>query len=447
MPIKTILFLAGFFICCVCALVAPLWGVVGNALYTIIGTGWWTIPVRGWGIRYSYLLTIATAIGIAINWSKLQFGPSLLNKQEKYILLFLGIVWLSTLLGEKTTAANYLVLDHPSIKLSKFIIISFLISHVVTRMRNFNVFSWALILGTIHLGIRAYQMPQSSFISGRLENVGGPDFRGANDLAVFLAVMIPTIGIMFLKTHWPGKIVCAICGVLALNAIVLTRSRAGLLGLVGGALVLALFIPKQHRNKIIVCLIIAGLGFISLMDTRYITRSSTILEGTEIKDGSAQSRMEIWRASIQMIRENPQGVGAGNFMQNIGRYLPQARNRDAHNTYIRCAAELGLHGFALLIILILNAALILRKIGRESDKLPPTYRHEFQMVSSALAASLAVFIVSGLTGTLLYMEVFWWWLILPVCLQRCLYNELNTIPETEKPEETFSELAQNNPPL
>jgi O-antigen ligase len=145
--------------------------------------------------------------------------------------------------------------------------------------------------------------------------------------------------------------------------------------------------------------------------------------------------MEIWKGGYAMIKDNPLGVGAGNFLQNIKRYLPRIGDRDAHSTYIRCAAEMGLHGFALLLALILNAALILRKIGREAAKLPITNRHEFQMVGSALTASLVVFLVSGIFGTLLYFEAFWWWLLLPVCLQRCLDNQLAEIVVTEKEEE------------
>jgi len=440
MPLKTIFFLGGFFLCCVGALVVPLWGIIGNVLYYTIGTGWWTTPIRGWGIRYSYILAVATALGVAINWRKLEFGKTILMKQEKLVLVFLAIVWLSTIFSETTSTASYLIVDHPSLKLTKFVIFAFLMTHIVTRTRNLNVFFWALIFGTIHLGIRAYKMPQSVFESGRLENVGGSDFRSANDLAVFLAVMMPIIGIMFLKTHWPGKLVCAICGTMACNAIVLTRSRAGLLGLVMGGVILAITIPKRHRSKIIACLIIAGLGFFSLMDTRFIVRSKTILEGADTQDRSAQSRMEIWKGGYAMVKDNPLGVGAGNFLQNIKRYLPKAGDRDAHSTYVRCAAELGVHGFGLLMILILNAALILRKIKREAAKLPLTHRHEFQMVGSALAASFAVFIVSGVFGTLLYFEAFWWFLLLPVCLQRCLDNQLADIVVTEKEDKKeFSE--------
>ena len=438
MAVKTILFLAGFFLCSGGALLAPLFGVAGYVLYYTMGLGWWAAPVSHWGIRYSYTLALATGLGALIHWRKLRFGKPILSIQEKLVLLFLGIVWLSTVYGGATTGESYLVSDHPSLKLSKIVIFCLLLTHIVTSIRKLNVFFWVLIIGTLHLGIKAYQSPSHMFISGRLENVGGPDFRSANDLAVFLAVMIPVIGIMFLKTHWPGKILCAVSGVCALNAIVLTRSRTGLLGLVCGALVLAFFVPGRHRNKVIVGLIVAGIGFVALMDTRFINRSQTILQGTKVQDQSAQGRIDIWRGAVKMIMDKPLGVGAGNFYQNIGQYVPNAKNRDAHNTYIRCAAELGLHGFALLTILIVNSALMIKNIKHQIAALPGKFRTEPQLIIGSLAASFTVFIVAGLTGTMLYLESFWWWLLLPVCLQRCINNLRDEVTVAEEKQEHSS---------
>ena len=185
-------------------------------------------------------------------------------------------------------------------------------------------------------------------------------------------------------------------------------------------------------------LIVAGIGFVALMDTRFIDRSKTILHGTKTQDQSAQGRIDIWRGAVKMIMAKPLGVGAGNFYQNIGRYAPNVKNRDAHNTYIRCAAELGLHGFALLTILIINAALMIRNIKHKIIELPGEFRAEPQLIVGSLAASITVFIVAGLTGTMLYLESFWWWLLLPVCMQRCINNLRDDVTAAEEKQEHSS---------
>jgi len=422
MAIASIIFLACLIICCGGALFMPLLGVIGYVLHYIMGTDWWAAPFNHWGIRYSYTLALTTAIGAFLHLRKLHFGKPVLIHQENLTVLFLALVWLSVLIGGKTTSEHYALIDPPSLKLLKIVIFSFLLTHIITRIKTLDVLFWTFIIGTLYLSVKAYQAPRQMFASGRLENIGGSDFRAANDLAVFLAAMVPVIGIMFLKTNWLGKILCTCAGVLTLNAIVLTRSRTGLLGLIGGAVVLALFVPQRHRSKIIACLIVAGIGFIFLMDPRFISRSKTILDDRQNRDSASQSRLEIWQGALKMISDHPFGVGAGNFYQNIGRYAPAYKDRDAHNTYVRCAAELGLQGIALLLALIVNAVLMLKQIRRKVAELPDKYRTGFQLALSGAAASLAVFIVAGLTGTMLYFEVFWWWLLLPVCLKRCLDN-------------------------
>ena len=422
MPIKTILFLISFFVCSGGALWAPLYGVVGYIVLYTIGLGWWAHPISHWGLRYSYILALMTAIGAALNWHRLRFGKLIFLKQEKLVLLLLAFVWLSIYIGGKTVSDHYSLVDHPSMKMTKIVIFALLLTHIVTRMRNLDIVFWGLIVGALYLGIKSFQASPRSFVAGRLESIGGTDFSSSNDLAVFLAAIIPIIGIMFLKTRWPGKILCAASGVFSLNAIVLTRSRTGLLGLISGAIILALFIPKQYRNKIIVCLVVAGVGFVSLMDARFINRSKTILDDEESRDMSSQSRIEIWRGTIKMVMDRPFGVGAGNFYQNIGNYAVGQKGREAHNTYFRCMGELGLHGVILLIVILLNAALMLRSIMKNASLLPDKYRTDFQLTTCAISASLTICMVSGLTGTLLYFEAFWWWVMLPVCLQRCLDN-------------------------
>lgn len=55
-----------------------------------------------------------------------------------------------------------------------------------------------------------------------------------------------------------------------------------------------------------------------------------------------------------MIRDNPLGIGPGNFNQNIGRYSPDVAGMSSHSTYIQSAAELGLPGLALFVTILGN---------------------------------------------------------------------------------------------
>jgi O-antigen ligase len=156
-----------------------------------------------------------------------------------------------------------------------------------------------------------------------------------------------------------------------------------------------------------------------------LERTSTITAGQEERDSSAQSRIEIWNGGVKMLLNNPVfGVGPGNFYQNIGKYQPLHPGRDAHNTFIRCAGELGFPGLIILLLILLNAARILLKLKQNFFMLPPDTGEEIRWLSYGCLTALAAMLAYGMTGTLIYTEYLWWLLTLPACIQRVFDNEL-----------------------
>ena len=424
MPLKTVLFLGLFVVCTVGALWAPLLGILGYVGHYCIGPErqWWAAPISHWGLRYSYTLAIATAVGIALHWRSLRFGKTFLVRHEWLILLFLGVVWLSTLTSEETSA-SYTLVDHPSVKMTKVVIFLLMMSHVVTTLKRLDALLWVLVAGALILGLQAFTTPLSQFARGRLEAVGGADFSEANFLAAFLASMLPLIGAQFFRTGWAGKLLCLASGVFATNAIILTRSRGALVGIAGGAVVAVLLAPKKHRGKILLLLVAALAGGIYLTDPGFLRRASTITTEEEAMDSSARSRIETWEASVDLLRDHPLlGVGAGNFFQAIGRYNPKYEGRDAHNTYVRCYSELGIVGFALFLALVVNATLTLRRVVLASHNLPEPHADRMTYLCFGISVGLATLFTAALPITLIYNEFLWWWLALPVCFERVVTN-------------------------
>lgn len=426
MALKTILFVLLFVAASGGALFAPIWGVLGYAGEYSIGADrqWWSVPLRPLGIRYSLTLAAFSAVGIAVNWRKLRFGRSLLCGHEKLALLFLALVWLSAILGPETvgryTTAGH---DHPSIKLTKIMIFGLMLTHVVTDLKNLNRLLWVLIIGALILGLQAWSTPYRAFENGRLERVGGPDFSEANFFAAYMATMLPLIGIQFLRTGRMGKVVCLLTGAFTANAIILTRSRGSLAGLALGALVAVFLAPRRYRAKIIICLAIVFVGGLYLSDPQFLHRMSTITRSEEERDASAQNRIVLTMAAMHMLADQPLGVGPGNFYQNVGRYNASLAKADVHNTYLRCATEIGVQGIIVFGMFIVGAGLSTRRVMVRARKLPPYERSQFEYLSFGLAVSLATLLGCCLFISLLYVEFIWWWLLaLPVCLTRVLDN-------------------------
>lgn len=422
MGLRTLLFLALFLVCSCGALGMPLLGLLGYvAHYTIGPEGqWWSAPLRPYGIRYSYTLAVATAAGVAINYGKLRCGPSLLGPQEKLFLAFLGLLWLLRMVSDPT--AGYTVVDHPTVKLTKVALFCLMLSHVATDVRSVRALMWTLVVSAFIVGVQAYNAPRSMFNYGRLEGIGGVDFREANFLPAFIAGVLPLMGIMVLQSRWPGKLLALCAGVFCVNAIVLTRSRGAVVGIGLGALTALALAPKQYRKIIFVGLLVAAAGGLYLSDPTFLNRASTIGRPAEARDRSAQSRLELWQLAVRIAWDHPQGIGPGNYFQAVGRYDPRYEGRDVHSTFMRCLAELGIPGLVLFLGIIAHAVYLSMQNVKRSLSLPLEHHGEVALMSYGFLVGLIMMLGCGITVTLLYTEALWWFLMIPVCLQRAIDN-------------------------
>ncbi len=125
-----------------------------------------------------------------------------------------------------------------------------------------------------------------------------------------------------------------------------------------------------------------------------------------------------------MWQDHPLGVGAGNFYQTIGNYIPGYAGKDAHNTYIRCLTELGAQGFVLFGLLIGNAFLMLHRLRHNAQELPAFAQNDVMLLSFGMMCAIATMAACFLTISLTYVEFIWWFLMLPVCLSRTVENLL-----------------------
>jgi O-antigen ligase len=421
-PLKTILFIALFATATLGCFWTPVLGVLGYIAHYSIGPErqWWFQSLRGLPIRYSYSLAMMTLLGIALHWKDLRYGVSLLIGHERTILAFLGVVWLGMVIGEKAQI-NFIV-DHPAIKFTKVIMFVMMLTHVITTPKRLDRLLWVWILCALVLGLQAYTTPRSSFTEGRLEGVGGPDFRDANSLAAYMAALLPIIGVQFMRSGWKGKLLCLFTGAFAADTIVLTRSRGAVVGLCVGVLAGLAMAPSKHRAKVIVGVLVAVFASWSLTDEAFVRRASTIASEEEQRDASAQSRIEVWKGGAKMFGAQPWGVGPGNFYQAITRYTSDGVRRDAHNSYVRCACELGFQGIILFGLIVLGAIRMLRRNSARARTMIGPEHDQFLWLNYGLVISIFVLLGCSLTMTLLYMEGTWWFLALPICLHRAMDN-------------------------
>lgn len=110
-------------------------------------------------------------------------------------------------------------------------------------------------------------------------------------------------------------------------ALVLTKSRGGLLGASAG-----LFVMFMARYGVRKAVMVAALA-VPIMLVIFSGRQTSL----STSEGTSQQRIQLWTSGFEMLRESPVfGVGVNQFAKRVG-YV-------AHNSFVHTFAELGLLG-------------------------------------------------------------------------------------------------------
>jgi hypothetical protein len=90
--------------------------------------------------------------------------------------------------------------------MTKVTIVLLMASYVITNLGRYEMMIWTLIIAGLYLGYEAFSAPDWMFRGGRLDvGVGGSDFSEGNFLGAHFAMLLPLIGVMFLKGGWKSK--------------------------------------------------------------------------------------------------------------------------------------------------------------------------------------------------------------------------------------------------
>ncbi len=162
---------------------------------------------------------------------------------------------------------------------------------------------------------------------------------------------------------------------ICFRGIMVTFSRGAYLGCAFGGLATVFFKNKVLFFAAFVLIIFAILNPILLpagirnrMENTFYGGQVFSTDINDVEDPSARTRIILWTGAVEMIKESPIfGVGYGLFPYLIPSYAPNLSSgaRDAHNTYLILAAEMGIPSLlifmAILFILVKNSNWLYRK--------------------------------------------------------------------------------------
>lgn len=312
----------------------------------------------------------------------------------------------------------------------KLLILYLMIPTVVRTPPLFDVFARAMVVGGTWWGYKAWENPDRS--GGRLAIIiGGPDSKRDNGAAGVLLTVIPFAVLYTLTEKGKSrKLVGAACTAFIVNVFILCNSRGATLGLIAGGVAALVFAGRGRRLKLIGTAIGGVLAVLILADPEFIMRQQTTANP---RDGSAQSRLELWAAGLRMIQDYPLGAGGYGYHLLSAQYAPEvlaetdSDARSAHNTYIQMTAEWGLHGTLLFVCFILSTARMLHAVRRRARG-----NDWYHYRSLALEVGLVSILTAALFSNHVYTEAIVWLCALSFALYRIQATELAGAADKEK---------------
>jgi O-antigen ligase len=252
----------------------------------------------------------------------------------------------------------------------------------------------------------------------------------ANDLATITLLMLGlALAIATVKTQnvWERRAAVALVPVTLL-IILLTQSRGAFIGLLAGfgppLLARLRKRPSQATPLLVLLAVIAALvPAASWHRLGSITNLTETIGGPEKEgrppasesesdawaSGSARQRFDILKTGLHIAASYPVlGVGIGCYGEANLLYAPQLGERDAHNTYVRVAAEMGLPGLLLWLGLVGSVLVRVRRrraLLEADDRTIQVLWIERALIGYLVAAFFGSY--AGLTYFYLFLGILW----------------------------------------
>lgn len=365
-------FLVIFFAIIILALVKkPIYGIYAYllAFYAFPPGQWWgkVLP----DLRWSLLASAVTLIAVLRQKDKVKLFA--FRETKIYFVFFIYLVLQMLWIDRPDIHKEFLVLT------GKLLLLFYLLQNSVRTTQDLVGFVTANLIGCSYY---AY-VGMFQHTGGRLEGIGTPGMESANQLGQHIIVIL-LMG-SFLLLGRLKKFVLFLYPLvgLTLNALMLTASRGAILGFLAGGLFSVIFIPPQTRMKMIRYGALGIFAVAALAGPQIYERFASMAQADNAEqDKSAESRMVIINAQIEMFANNPIfGFGHRGTLLQSYYYIPQeyltkttggSSARASHNLTMALLVDHGIIGAGLYFIIVISCIrrlFLSKKIRVSSDEI------------------------------------------------------------------------------
>lgn len=373
----------------------------------------WTFA-RDWPVAKA--LGLATILGLLLSHTR----PKL------YIDVTLGLIVLFSI---HFTLTTWYAVNPPEAwqqweKASKIFLMTFITAQLITNKLRFETL---ILVIMISLGFYGVKGGLFAIATGGKFRVWGPEgtFIGDNnDLGLALNMVLPFF--YFYGLNERKKILRSVyfaCFFLSILAIVSTYSRGAFLAL--GLVLLSIVFTLEGYKKVLglLTIVVCAVAILNFAPENWFSRMQSI--ETFQQDVSAMGRINAWWFAFNLANARPLlGGGFGAFNPDLfRRYAPDPEDfHDAHSIYFEVLGEHGYIGLALFLMIILRVFVSLAKVRRASLRLSPL--NWAKRYIAIFTCSMVAYLGNGLTLGLAYFDFYWLIVVLVVCLERIVKNQL-----------------------
>lgn len=359
----------------VVSLFYPLVGVLIYINFAILeppGLWYWSVPPG----NYARIVAIAALIG----WAFKGFGNWDLRRAWLPVSMIIGyFLWsvVSTAFCPSPPLGWAFVNRFLKILLPMLAGIT-----LINSIRDLKALARVLVYSQ---GYLAYEFNLSYYEGfNRVEEIG---FAGMDNNAVAIT-MAAGVGLaFFLGLHerklWL-KVPAFLASVLEAHVIMFSFSRGGMLALCIVAVV-AFFLVQKRPVHVIIFVLVVMLGF-RLAGDQVRERFASAFVDPEDRDASAQSRVEMWKSCLDVMRRKPIFGAGPDHWGIVATEYGWPRGKEAHSLWLQTGAEMGIPGFGFLLgFYVFTVWRLWKFLWPFAPPVDPAVRDVARMVISSLA--------------------------------------------------------------
>jgi O-antigen ligase len=375
-------------------------------------------------IRFQFVITLVLAVSYMMNREEILKDIRPLRAPMKWMFAFLGMAFLTSMWA----VASLEVAFDNAVDFAKIVWFSWLMMRIVRTEQEMRILMYVMFGGMWYTSFMAAWGVEWGWINP-LEVGVATGGAGAH-----LMMFMPLLVLMTLYGNWKERLYCSFVIPFVLNFLPNTPdgSRSTLLILVTSMAFMLLLAPGSMRFRIAVPILAGGLIFVLfLTPPQYWEDMSTIINPHT--ESSAQSRFVINDATLEIINDYPAGIGYNNYSLISMRYLPEEMltelgSRDAHNSYLKVAAEFGIVGFLIWITVFFTTWRDFRKVRKTmQNRVPPT---RLQLFALAFELGLIGITLGIWTHSYNDLDTLYWFVAFSSILMNLHENQTQAQPGT-----------------